>query len=98
MATVYILFSVKNNKLYTGSCLDLEERFIDHKNKTFLNSYTTNADDWQLHFSINDLDYSVARKIETHIKSMKSKKYIENLKKYPEMIEKLIIKFSKEPK
>jgi putative endonuclease len=94
MASVYILFSDKHNKFYTGSCLDLEARLIDHKNKTFRNSYTANADDWELYFSINDLDYSVARKIETHIKSMKSKKYIENLKQYPEMIEMLIIKFS----
>jgi putative endonuclease len=33
-------------------------------------------------------------KIERHIKKMKSKKYIQNLKKYPEMVEKLLIKNS----
>ena len=52
MASVYILFSDKNNKFYTESCLDLEARLIDHKNKTFLNSFTANADDWELYFSI----------------------------------------------
>jgi len=31
--------------------------------------------------------------IEKHIKSMKSKIYIENLKKYPEMVTKLLIKY-----
>jgi putative endonuclease len=97
MASVYILFSDKHNKFFSGSCLDLEARLIDHKNKTFLNSFTANADDWELYFSINELHHSDARKIETHIKSMKSKKYIENLKKYPEMVEKLIQKFSIEP-
>ena len=94
MASVYILFSNKLNKFYTGSCSNLEERLFEHKNKTFRNSYTTNTDDWELYFSINELHHSDARKIETHIKSMKSKKYIENLKKYPEMVERLIIKFS----
>ena len=94
MASVYILFSDKHNKLFSGSCLDLEARLIDHKNKTFLNSFTANADDWELYFSINELHHSDARKIETH---MKSKKYIENLKKYPEMVERLIQKFSIEP-
>ena len=32
--------------------------------------------------------------VEEHIKSMKSKKYIQNLKKYPEMVEKLKDKYS----
>jgi putative endonuclease len=32
-------------------------------------------------------------KIEKHIKNMKSKKYILNLKKYPEMIERLLKEF-----
>lgn len=63
MASVYILFSNKLNKFYTGSCSDLKERLIEHKNKTFLNSYTTNANDWELYFSINELDYSLAMKI-----------------------------------
>lgn len=34
-------------------------------------------------------------KIENHIKKMKSKIYIENLKKYPEMASKLILKYDK---
>ncbi len=95
MASVYILFSPKFNKFYVGSCLDLEQRLLDHKNKTYSNSYTKITDDWELFFELNELDYASARKIETYIKSMKSKKYIENLKKYPEMQLKLLSKFFK---
>ncbi len=32
--------------------------------------------------------------IEKHIKAMKSKIYIHNLKKYPEMIDKLLLKYA----
>ncbi len=36
----------------------------------------------------------MAGKIENHIKKMKSKKYIKDLKKYPEIAQKLIKKYS----
>jgi len=36
----------------------------------------------------------VAGKIEIHIKKMKSKKYIQDLKKYPEIAQKLLKKYS----
>lgn len=94
MAAVYILFSPKLDKFYTGSCLNLEERLLDHKNKKYSNAYTTLADDWELYFEINGLEYELSRKIELNIKSMKSKKYIEDLKKYPESAVKLINKLS----
>lgn len=54
----------------------------------------TRANDWEIFFTIEDLKYRQARDIEKHIKNMKSKKYITNLEKYPEIIEKLKIRFS----
>ncbi|MDP2388089.1 MAG: GIY-YIG nuclease family protein [Bacteroidota bacterium] len=94
MAHVYIIFSQKLNRFYTGSCDKIEQRLSDHLNKVFTNSYTSKADDWELYFTINDLEYCTARKIENHIKSMRSKKYIQNLRSYPEITKKLISKFS----
>jgi len=41
-------------------------------------------------FFIDNLEYLQARKIEAHIKRMKSRKFIENLKKYPEIQKRLI--------
>jgi len=96
MATVYILFSEKLNKHYIGSCKNLDERLVKHKEKEYINSFTSNTNDWKLCFQVQDLDYQQARKIESHIKSMKSKIYIQNLMKYPEMIIKLIGKFNNE--
>lgn len=52
------------------------------------------AEDWELYLSIDELTYQQARLIEIHIKKMKSKTYIQNLAKYPEIIERLKVKFS----
>jgi len=86
MATVYILFSRTLDTYYIGSCLDLEKRLIQHKDKDFMTSFTSKADDWKLFLKIDNLEYQQARKMETHIKKMKNRKYIENLVKYPEII------------
>ena len=83
MASVYILFSKKLDRFYTGSCNDLSYRIEQHFNKAFAQSFTANADDWELFFFVDNLHYKQARLIENHIKKMKSKVYIQNLKKYP---------------
>ena len=89
MASVYILFSAKLNKHYIGSCNDLLVRMEKHKQKKYQGAYTKISDDWELYLSINDLEYKQARAIESHIKRMKSKVYIENLFNYPTIIERL---------
>lgn len=81
MAAVYILYSEKLDKYYTGSCFDLEIRLKQHKNKVFPGAFTSKADDWILFYSINSLSYNQVRKIENHIKKMKSKKFISKLYK-----------------
>ena len=93
MASAYILYSKSIDSYYIGSCKNLEDRLKEHSDKLFSQSFTANqASDWELFISIDELEYSQARKIENHIKRMKSKKYIQNLKEYPEMIEKLKLK------
>ena len=94
MATVYILYSTKIDRFYTGSCKTLEERLLQHSNKEFSDSYTSRADDWILFFHLDGLSHNTALKIENHIKKMKSKIYIQNLKKYPDISKNLILKYS----
>ena len=91
MASVYILYSKKLNRFYTGSCKDLAFRIERHLNKDFKGSFTAKAEDWELFIFVDALEYDQARRIEKHIKRMKSKNYIQNLKKYPEILQKLII-------
>ncbi|WP_405211544.1 GIY-YIG nuclease family protein [Dokdonia sp. Asnod2-E02] len=91
MATVYILYSKSIDRYYIGSCLDLEQRVQEHilNNKGF----TARAQDWKIFFKIENLEYQQARRIEKHIKNMKSKTYLVNLKKYNEITQKLIQKY-----
>ena len=94
MASVYILFSVKLDRFYIGCCKDLEYRIEQHVNKEYHKSFTAKADDWVLFFNVDDLDYHQARLIENHIKKMRSTKYIENLKRYPEIFDRLKEKYA----
>lgn len=94
MATVYILHSKTLDRYYIGSCLDMSKRLEDHLSGNYKGSYTSKADDWVLYFSIDNLGYKQAREIEQHIKKMKSRKYIENLKSYKEMVSRLVAKFA----
>ena len=90
VAAVYILFSNRINRFYIGSCLNLDERLDQHKNRVFPDSFTSVADDWELFLSFENLEYNHARAIEMQIKKMKSSKYIRNLKLYEDLRNKLI--------
>ncbi len=93
MAAVYILYSKSIDSFYIGSCNELINRMTQHVNKLLEQSFTKRASDWELYFVVEGLEYVQVRKIEKHIKKMKSKKYIVNLKKYPEIFEKLKRKY-----
>lgn len=94
MAIVYILYSQLIDAYYVGSCKDLSSRFKEHLSKKYPQSFTAQTDDWKIFIQIDELTYLQARNIEEHIKNMKSRSYIENLSKYPEMRLKLINKYS----
>jgi putative endonuclease len=58
------------------------------------NGNTRHKIPWRYFHVIETPNKSIAIKIEKHIKRMKSKSYIINLTKYPEMSEKLLKKYS----
>ena len=91
----YILFSRKLDKFYIGAtrlsaCDRLEKHLHEYYGKA---KFTSKADDWILFFEIECIDFRQALKIEAHIKRMKSKNYIQNLVKYPEISQKLQEKY-----
>ncbi|MGM8360773.1 GIY-YIG nuclease family protein [Flavobacterium sp. ARAG 55.4] len=92
MHFVYIIYSVEKDSFYIGETSDIELRLQWHNSGIFESSYTKIANDWVLFHIIECTDIFQARKIERHIKDMKSKTYISNLKKYPEISEKLLLK------
>jgi len=90
---VYILYSQKLDRHYTGSTSDITTRVGFHNNAE-ARKFTAKADDWQLAFTLACENKQQGLDIEKHIKAMKSKVYIQNLIKYPEMVLKLIEKYS----
>ncbi len=93
MAATYILYSKNLDRYYTGSCNDFQVRWQEHKSKKYSNSFTSKTDDWIVFLVIDQLGYAQSRRIEAYIKKMKSKVYIQNLLIYPEIIEKLKVRF-----
>ncbi|MCC5936902.1 MAG: GIY-YIG nuclease family protein [Lunatimonas sp.] len=92
---VYALYSKKLDRFYTGvTTLTVEERLEKHIQKHYgkLN-FTQKADDWQLFWYLECNSFKQARNIELHIKKMKSRVYIQNLKKYPEIGDKLLLRY-----
>ena len=93
MASFYVLYSETSDKFYIGSTKDFVNRLEYHKNKEFPLSFTAKFSDWQVFYLSPDLPIGTVKRIELHIKKMKSRQYLLNLKKYPELSQKLISKY-----
>lgn len=91
---VYVIQSSKDDSYYIGRTSNLNERLKFH-NATELNTGITRLRmPCKYFYTLEVGTSSLADKIEKHIKKMKSRKYILNLKKYPEISRKLIEKYS----
>jgi len=86
---VYILFSNTLNQFYAGECVNIEKRIKEHNSGFYKKAFTSKSNDWKLFLKISWKDRVQAIKIEALIKSMKSRRYINNLKDYPEIVNKL---------
>jgi putative endonuclease len=94
MSTVYVLYSRSLDRNYIGYSDDFDKRLSFHLNPIESRKFTSKADDWEVFITIECISKSQGIKIEKHIKSMKSKTYINNLKRYPEMVDKLLARFN----
>jgi len=73
----YILFSEKLNKYYIGACVNLERRLYEHN--IGHSKFTSTGIPWKLAYSEEYLTLTEAKKRESQIKNMKSRKYIDDL-------------------
>ena len=91
----YVIFSPSISQYYVGITSELvETRLLKHNEAYYGKSFTSKVNDWLIYLEIPCECTRQMFQIEKHIKRMKSKIYIENLKKYPEMIDKLQEKYS----
>jgi len=86
----YIIYSKSINRFYIGHTSNIYERLKLHNRGYFgSKSYTYRSKDWEVYLLIQCETNEKALFIESRIKKMKSRKYLENLKKYPELVEKI---------
>ena len=89
MYSVYVLYSLGLTKYYIGYSSQVSNRLNYHNDLDKNVIWTKRGIPWTLFLEINELSEPQAIKIESHLKKMKSKRYLENLKRYPEMVAKL---------
>ena len=89
MPFCYIIYSPKLDKYYTGSCANFDLRLKAHNSKKYTASYTAKSNDWKRFLVIQTDTNKQAIRLERKIKQMKSRVFIENLKKYPELVDKI---------
>jgi putative endonuclease len=94
MYKVYIIYSKNLDKYYVGQTIDVERRIKEHNTGFYKSAYTSKTNDWVLYFFIECTSKSQGIKLEAHIKRMKSRKYYEDIKRYPEISEKLLLKYT----
>ena len=91
MPYTFILYSQSLDRFYIGSTeLNPEERLTKHLSIEYGNkSFTSKASDWVVFWSVYTDNIIHARRIETKLKQMKSRVYLQNLVKYPELATKI---------
>ncbi|MBC6997304.1 GIY-YIG nuclease family protein [Cytophaga sp. FL35] len=94
MHYVYVIQSEKTKGFYIGETANLETRLNWHNNVELNIGVTKNSIPWQYHFTLPVPNRTIALGIEKHIKKMKSRVYLENLLKYPEISKRLLKKYS----
>ena len=95
MAIVYILYSKIIDRYYIGYTIDtIVNRIEKHLENFYPKKYTAQAKDWLVHLQIECETNIQTRRIELHIKRMKSRKYLNDIAKYPEMISALLTKYA----
>jgi putative endonuclease len=92
MFFVYILYSEKYDKYYTGHTNNVIRRLSEHNSEKFDHYYTSKFKPWSLKLSIELQDKAIAIKVEKFIKKQKSRKFIEKVIDNPGIIQDIICK------
>ena|ERR1700712_2285126 len=79
MHYVYILYSETASKFYVGESAFPQDRLAEHNRGKYDGASTKMANDWEIKLLITCSCRKDALKIENHIKSMKSSKFLQSL-------------------
>jgi putative endonuclease len=87
------LYSPSIDKYYVGQTEAIIQRLTQHNSAVFINSSTKSGIPWELFYTIECTSRKQAVNIESHLKKIKSRKYYNSIKNFPEITEKLKIKY-----
>ena len=81
MCNLYILFSETRKKYYVGITTEATENRLKKHNESIYgkNSFTSTVNDWSVVLDLEVDSIEIARKMESYIKKMKSRKFIEKI-------------------
>ena len=90
MYFVYIIYSEKLNRFYTGTTNSIDKRINEHNSSYYPNSYTSKGIPWilKVHFTFEVSSHAYFA--EKFIKRMKSKVFIQKIIKQPELFTEII--------
>ena len=92
--TVYILYSERADLFYIGNtALPVTERLEQHNEGQHQRAASKRGIPWKVHLTLSCTTRLQARRVELHIKRMKSKRYVANLTAYPEMQQRLVARY-----
>ncbi|PTX41678.1 putative endonuclease [Christiangramia gaetbulicola] len=92
MHFLYILYSERLDKYYTGETPDADIRLDLHNKHHFKNAFTNAADDWTIKLTFNTDSKENALYLESFIKRMKSKTFIEKVINNPSILNQILEK------
>ncbi len=89
---IYIIYSVKVDKYYIGASVDPWNRLQQHSEHYYKTNYTKIANDWNLVLEKEVASKKDALVLESFIKRMKSRKFIEKIIEKPEILDDVLNK------
>ena len=93
MHSLYIIYSKKLNRYYTGETNDISERLRKHNDHSYKYAFTTAAADWELKLIKEIETKEQAVYLEKFIKRMKSKVFIQKVIAQPNILDELLKNF-----
>ena len=92
--TTYILYSPAIDRYYIGYTSSFSDRLSFHNDGARNKIWTKRGIPWEVYLTVEGLEKSMARKLELHLKKMKSRNYLKELKQNPKKLEELLLKLS----
>ena len=89
---LYIIYSKSIDKFYVGESTDVDFRLNQHNNHHFKMNFTKAANDWTIKLQFRCDSRNKAIFLESFIKRMKSRKFIEKLINKPEILNDILSK------